>query len=64
MGLCETSNFSIFTFSCAGDLKLNTFLQQLSLSHDEVLRFEWKSFQSDDVTLRYSIVFLIFFVLC
>ena len=24
MGFCETSNFSIFTFSCAGDLKFCT----------------------------------------
>ena len=55
MGLCETSNFSIFTFSCAGDLKFCTFLQQLSLSHDEVSRFEWRHLQSDDVTLQYSI---------
>ena len=48
MGLCETSNFSIFTFSSASDLKfLHTFLHQLFLSHDDVLRFEWKSLPSD-----------------
>ena len=51
MGLCETSNFSIFTFSSASDLKVCA--QQLFLSHDEVLRFEWTSVQNDDVALRF-----------
>ena len=56
MGLCETSNFSIFTFSSASDLEsLHTFSQQLFLSHDEVFRFEWISLQNDDVTLRHSV---------
>ena len=35
---------------------LMKFLQQHRLSHDEFLRFEWKSMQTDVVTLRYSIV--------
>ena len=54
MGLGETSNFSIFTFSCASDLKVCTHSYSNFLSRDEVLRFEWKSLQND-VTLRYSI---------
>ena len=58
MGLCETSNSSIFTFS--RQLLAIDSLQQLFLSHDEVLRFEWKSLQNDDVTLRYSIQFVVF----
>ena len=57
MGLCETSNFSIFTFSSASDLKVCTFLQLQFLSHGEVFsRFEWKSLQNNHVTLRHSII--------
>ena len=52
MGLCETSNFSIFTFSCAGNLKVCT----RSYSNCLSLMFEWKSLQGDDITLRYSIL--------
>ena len=56
MGLCETSNFSVFTFSSASDLKLCTHSYSNSFrSHDEVLRFGRKSFQNDDVTLLHSI---------
>ena len=60
MGLGETTNFSIFTFNSASDLYYLTAL--LLLSHDEVLKFEWKSLQNDDViTLWYSIgIYLIF----
>ena len=35
MGFCETSNFSIFTFSCAGDLKFAHILTA-TVSHGEV----------------------------
>ena len=35
---------------------LHTFLQQQFRSHYEVLRFEWKSLQNDNVTLWYSIL--------
>ena len=56
MELRETSNFSIFTFSCQQLKILHTFLQQQFLSRTEVFRFEWKSLQNDDLTLRYSIV--------
>ena len=55
MGLCKTSNFSVFTFINASNLEFCTFLQQLCILHDEVQRFEWKSLQNDDITLRYSI---------
>ena len=55
MGLCKTSNFSIFISSCAGDLKFCTRSYSKCLSHDEVLRFAWKRLQSDEVTLWYSI---------
>ena len=55
MGLGETSNFSIFTFSCAGDLQFCTHSYSNCLSHDEVLRFEQKRLQSDNITLWYSI---------
>ena len=49
MGLCETSNFSIFTFINASDLKFCT------CSYGSYIylmtRFEWKSLQNDDATL-------------
>ena len=35
------------------------FLQQLCISHDEVQRFEWKSLQNDDITLR-TLLFFVF----
>ena len=34
---------------------MHLFLQRQFLSRDEVWRFEWKSLQNDDVTIRYSI---------
>ena len=56
MGLCETSTFSIFTFSCAVlAICTRVLTATVSLSHDEVLWFEWKRLQIDDVTLWYSI---------
>ena len=39
MGLCETSNFSIFTFSCAGDLKVCTH------SYSNCLSLSWWGFK-------------------
>ena len=37
MGLCKTSDFSIFPFINASDLKFCTpFLQQLCISHDAI----------------------------
>ena len=49
MGLCETSNFSIFTFINASDLKFCT------CSYGSCIylmtSFEWKSLQNDDATL-------------
>ena len=46
MGLCETSNFSIFTFSCTGDLKVCTRSYSNCLSHDEVTLLEYRSVTS------------------
>ena len=41
----------IYQYS-ASNLKVCTqFLQQLFLSHDKVLRFEWKRFQNEETTL-------------
>ena len=56
MGLCETSNFSIFTFINASDLKFGT----RSYSSCVYLmmrfkRFEWKSLRNDNITLCHSI---------
>ena len=49
MGLCET----IFTFTSASDLKLDTFLQQLFLSRDVFsLNGLLDDDDDDDVTLR------------
>ena len=42
MGLCETSNFSIFAFINASDLKFCT----RSCVY-RMMRFEWKSLQND-----------------
>ena len=38
MGLCKTSNFSVFTFINASNLEFCTFLQQLCILHDEVYK--------------------------
>ena len=49
MGLCKTSNFSIFTFINASDLKFCP--RSYSSCVDHMIKFEWKSLQNDDVTL-------------
>ena len=47
MGLCKTSNFSIFTFIKDNDLTFCT----CSYSSCVYRMFEWKSLQNDDGTL-------------
>ena len=51
MGLCKTSNFSIFTFINASDLKFCTRSYSNCYYLMIGLKFEWKSLQNDDVTL-------------
>ena len=49
MGLCKTSNVSIFTFINASDLE---FAHVLTAA----VWFQWKNLQNDDVTLWNSIM--------
>ena len=50
MGVCETSNFSLFTFSSADDLIFYT--RSYRNNFYFMMRFERKSLQNHDVTLR------------
>ena len=53
MGLCETSNFSIFTFSCASDLKVCT--HSYSNCFCLMMRLSLNG-QNDKVTLQHCII--------
>ena len=60
MGLCETSNFSIFTFGSAGHLKVCTrYYSNCFCLTTRMETFGWKRLQNDDITLQYSIIFKI-----
>ena len=62
MGLCQTSNSSIFTFINASDLNFCThsYSSCVYCMMSCIVLFEWKSLQNDDVTLLYSIKTLTF----
>ena len=52
MGLGETSNFSVFTFSSASNLKVSTHSYSNSLNG-----LNGKVLQTDDITLQHSILY-------
>ena len=51
MGLCKTSNFSIFTFIETSNLEFCPHSYSSFVYRMMRLKFEWKSLQIDDVTL-------------
>ena len=51
MGLCKTSNFCIFTFTYASDLKFCTHSYSSCVYHMMRLKVQMEKLQNDDFTL-------------